>query len=72
MDPDHPTSEEPFDSLTGEPARLDEGRASVLTPEGGIQSIGSFARGLGARRLELALVIGGAVVLLLALLAALQ
>jgi hypothetical protein len=50
--------------------RFDEGPSSVLTPMGQVDSVGAFARGLGARRLKLALGVGGGVVLLVAVLAA--
>jgi len=40
--------EEPpeLDADTAEPPKFGEARDSVLTPEGQIQSVGSFARGL--------------------------
>ena len=48
----------------------DGGPGSELTPMGQVDSIGSFARGLGARRVKIALVAAGGVLLLLAVLAA--
>ena len=61
--------DEPYDSLTGEPAPIPpEGVSSVLTPMGEVQSLGSFARGLGPRRVKLALAVGGGLMMLLALL----
>ena len=41
-----------------------------LTPMGQVESIGRFARGLGPRRVRIGLAVGGAVLLLLALLTA--
>ncbi len=52
--------------------RFDDGPGSTLTPMGQVDSIGAFARGLGARRLKIALGLGGALVLVIAALAALQ
>ncbi len=52
--------------------RFDEGPGSVLTPMGQVNSAGAFARGLGARRLKIALGIGGGFLMLLAVLAALR
>jgi hypothetical protein len=58
----------PLDPLTGEAVTYGESRSSVLTPMGEVESMGDFARGLGARRVKIALVVGGVVVLALAVL----
>jgi hypothetical protein len=50
----------------------DDGPGSELTPMGQVDSIGSFARGLGARRVKIALATAGGVLLLFAVLAALR
>ena len=50
----------------------DGGPGSELTPMGQVDSIGSFARGLGAHRTKIALGLAGGVLLLLAVLAALR
>jgi hypothetical protein len=65
--PDEP----PFDALTSQPPEFGEPRSSVLTPMGEVESIGGFARGLGVRRTKIAIFGGGAVLFVLALLAAL-
>lgn len=52
--------------------RFDEGPGSVLTPMGQVNSAGAFARGLGARRLTIAIGIGGASLLFLTILSALR
>ena len=49
-----------------------EARSSVLTPMGEVESLGDFARGLGSRRVKIALVVGGGLVLALAFLAAIS
>ncbi len=67
----HPDAQD-LDALTGESPEFGEPRSSVLTPMGEVESIGSFARGLGARRLRITLWIGGGLVMTLALLAALN
>lgn len=64
--------DEPINSLTSEPVTYGEARSSVLTPMGEVESIGGFARGFGARRVKIALVVGGGLALSLALLAALS
>lgn len=64
--------EEPIDSLTSEPVTYREARSSVLTPMGEVESLGDFARGLGVRRVKIALVVGGALALALALLSAIS
>lgn len=69
METGHP-DDEPIDSLPSEPVTYSEARSSVLTPMGEIESLGGFARGLGARRVKVALVVGGGLPLALALLAA--
>jgi hypothetical protein len=63
--------DEPVGEIRPEPPQFDHAPASVLTPMGQVDSIGAFARGLGRRRVQIALGVGGALVLLLALLAAL-
>ncbi len=72
MRPDPPTADEPHDSFTSEPVRFDEAPHDVLTPMGQVDSIGSFARGLGARRMKIIIGIVGLVALSIALLSALQ
>ena len=72
---DHPVDPDDADlrdSLTGEAVTFGEARSSVLTPMGEVESLGSFARGLGARRVKIALAIGGALVMVLAALATLS
>jgi hypothetical protein len=61
-----------LDALTSEPPEFAEGRASVLTPMGEVESIGDFARGLGARRAQIAIFGLGGLVLLFAVMAALR
>jgi hypothetical protein len=51
--------------------RFDEGPGSALTPMGQVNSAGAFARGLGARRLKIALGIGAGSLLFVAILAVL-
>ncbi len=63
--------EPPFDALTSQPPEFGQPRSSVLTPMGEVESIGGFARGLGVRRTKVAIFGGGAVLFVLALLAAL-
>jgi hypothetical protein len=72
MGRDLPEGNEPHESLAAEPPRFDEGPRSVLTPMGQVDSIGRFARGLGARRTKNALAAGGALLLILAFLAAIR
>jgi hypothetical protein len=72
QEPDPIDPIESLDALTGQPVTFGEARDSVLTPEGQIQSLGSFARGLGARRIKIAVVVAGALLLLLAVRAVLQ
>ena len=50
----------------------DDGPGSELTPMGQVDSIGLFARGLGARRVKIALAVVAGVLLLFAVLAALR
>ncbi len=54
------------------PPRLVEDVHNVLTPMGEVQSLGQFARGLGARRLTIAIGVFGGLAMLLALLQALS
>jgi hypothetical protein len=69
---DEPSAEPPIDALTTEPPEFGEPRSSVLTPMGEVESIGDFSRGLGARRAKIAIFGVGGLLMLLALLAALQ
>lgn len=62
----------PIDESTGDPPEFDDARHSALTPMGEVESIGSFANGLGARRTKIAIFGVGGMLMLLALLAALQ
>ena len=64
--------DEPIDALTTEPPEFSEPRSSVLTPMGEVESLGDFSRGLGARRTKIAIFGVGGIVVLMALLAALQ
>src|SRR5262245_27412277 len=57
-------------SDSGNAPWTDEGPGSELTPMGQVDSIGSFARGLGPRRTKIAIGVAGAIVLLVALIAA--
>jgi hypothetical protein len=70
--PDGQNPDEPTDALTSEPPEFGEPRSSVLTPMGEVESVGNFARGLGARRTTIAFFGFGILLMLLALLAALQ
>ncbi len=70
--PEGQSSDEPTDALTSEPPEFGEPRSSVLTPMGEIESIGNFARGLGARRTRMAILGFGILLMLLALQAAVQ
>jgi hypothetical protein len=54
--------ERPLDSLTGQPVVYGEQRFSTLTPEGEIQATGDVARGLGPRRVKIAIFAAGAIV----------
>ena len=64
-----PSDDQRHDSLSVEPPVFEDAPPNALTPMGQLESLGAFARGLGARRMKVALGIGSAVVLLLALLA---
>lgn len=70
--PEGQNPDEPLDALTSEPPEFGEPRSSVLTPMGEIESIGDFYRGLGARRARRVVFGFGALILLIALLTALQ
>ncbi len=59
----------PLDSLTEEPDTYSEASLNVLTPMGQVESFGHFTRGLGARRVKIALVVLGICVLIPALVA---
>ena len=72
MVPDPPIANGSHESLPPEPVRFDEAPRDVLTPMGQVDSIGSFARGLGARRVKILIGIAGVVLLVLALLSAIQ
>jgi hypothetical protein len=56
----------PYDSSIDQPPKFESARHSVLTPEGEIESMGSFARGLGGRRMKWLIAIGGGLALLIA------
>ncbi len=71
MEPDQP-ADGPQESLTREPVRFDEAPRDVLTPMGQVDSIGSFARGLGARRVKILIGVAGVVLLAIAFLIAVQ
>lgn len=62
----------PFDALTAEPPQFGEPRSNVLTPMGEVESLGDFARGLGARRIRVTIFAIGAVLLALAFIAAVR
>ncbi len=64
-DGDRPPAALPDDALF-----VDDGPGSALTPMGQVDSIGRFARGFGGRRTKIALAAVGGVLLLLAVLAA--
>lgn len=76
VDNDPPADGPLVESAPVRQPRFDEGPGSVLTPMGQANSVGAFARGLGLRRLQIALKIalgiGAGSLLLLAILAALQ
>jgi hypothetical protein len=71
MEPDQP-SNGPQESLTREPVRFDEAPRDVLTPMGQVDSIGSFARGLGERRVKILVGVAGVMLLAIAFLIAVQ
>jgi hypothetical protein len=72
VDDDLPTVDRLVESAPVRQPRFDEGPGSVLTPMGQVNSAGAFARGLGARRLKIAIGLGGASLLFLAILSALR
>ena len=72
MEPDPSPADGPHDSLTPEPVRFDEAPRDVLTPMGQVDSIGSFTRGLGPRRVKILIGVAGGVLLLLAFPIAIQ
>jgi hypothetical protein len=72
MEPDPPTADGPYDSLSSEPVRFDEAPRDVLTPMGQVDSIGRFSRGLGARKVKILIGIAGVVLLAIAFLNAVQ
>lgn len=72
MVPEPPTANGPHETLPPEPVRFDEAPRDVLTPMGQVDSIGSFARGLGARRVKILIGIAGGVLVLLAFFSAIQ
>lgn len=75
MDDDrHGLPEDPpeLDSSTAEPPEFGEARHSVLTPAGEIESTGAFARGLGPRRVKVALFVGCGLIFLIALVATIR
>jgi hypothetical protein len=55
-----------------DPGGPHEAPGSTLTPMGQVDSIGTFARGLGPRRIKIGLLTAGGVLLLLAVLAAVR
>lgn len=61
-----------FDSSTVQPPHFVPARHRVLTPMGEVESTGSFARGLGARRVKWMIGIAGVLALVLAALNALR
>lgn len=67
-----PTDSQLVESVPVRQPGFDEGPGSVLTPMGQVNSAGAFARGLGARRLRIAIGIGGASLLFLAILSLLR
>ncbi len=71
MEPNSP-EDQPFDALTSEPVPFGDAPRDALTPMGQVDSIGSFARGLGARRVKILITIVSVLALSAALLAALQ
>ena len=50
----------------------DDGPGSELTPMGQVDSVGAFARGLGPRRVKVALVVIGGILLLVAVIGAVR
>jgi hypothetical protein len=56
-----------LDSSLVEPPTFEPERSSVLTPMGQVESVGSFARGLGARRVKWLIAVAGGTALLLAI-----
>ena len=62
----------PLDSSTAEPPVFGEPRHSAISIMGAHESVGDFARGLGRRRMTALVFAFGAVVMLMALLVALQ
>jgi hypothetical protein len=69
---DEVEAEPELDALTSEPPVFGEPRSSVLTYEGSIESERAFLRGLGAKRVKVVVFGIGVVLLLLALVAALD
>jgi hypothetical protein len=57
---------------SAEPVRFDEAQRGVLTPMGQVDSIDGFARGLGARRVNILIGIAGVLLLAIAFLNAVQ
>ena len=62
--------DQPLDSLSSEPVVYREGKPDVLTPMG--EGFGDFAHGLGARRVKIALAVGGVCLMAMAILAAIS
>ena len=71
MDAGRP-DDEPIDSLTSEPVIYGGDRSSVVTWMGEIEPLGDLARGLGASRVKIALVVGGGLALAIALFGAIS
>lgn len=66
-DPASDDQDELLDSSLVEPPTFEPERSSVLTPMGQVESVGSFARGLGARRVKWLIAVAGGTALLLAI-----
>ena len=71
-DVDDDVRDGPLDASTAEPPVFGEARHSAISIMGAHESVGDFARGLGRRRLTALVFSLGAVLMLMALLAALQ
>ena len=56
----------PLDSSLGEPPPFEPERSSVPAPMGLVESVGSFARGLGAWRVKWLIAVAGGITLVLA------
>jgi len=66
--PDHVDAEPiPLDPMTMEPVTYGEPSLNAMSPMGQVESYGRFARGLGPRRVKIALVVVGLFILVPAL-----